>query len=670
MKISAILDHVDSGHIALPEFQRGYVWKGDQVRGLMDSLFRRHPVGSLLVWVTGSDGAQTRGEGGLPPGVVKLLLDGQQRITTLYGIIRGRPPRFFDGDARAFTGLHFHLESDEFSFYQPIKMKDDPLWVDVSDLMRSGNDGIGAYVERFSARPELAGAIPRYLGKLNRLLGIGDVDFHVDEVTGADKSVDVVVEIFNRVNSGGTKLSAGDLALAKICADWPDARETMKKALQRWREAGYDLDMDWLLRCVNTVVRGEAKFTHLHDVTADEMQDGIERAEKAIDTLLNLIAGRLGLDHDRVLFGRYALPVMVHYLDRRGGHLANHKERDRLLYWYVHAAMWGRFSGLTETHIDQDLEALNPVEGGIDRLIEKMRLWHGGLTIEPGHFSGWSRGARFYPLLYLLTRVGEARDWGTGLPLKADLLGKMSQLEMHHIFPKAILYKHEKGYDKTDVNAVANFCFLTKDTNLEILATPPEEYFPKIEEAHPGALASQWIPMDPHLWKLENYPDFLEERRRLLARAASESLLSLLHDDVPEALREATTPPVDSVVTKPAPPPRAAILGGIESEEEEQTLAELNEWVEEHGLAPGKLAYELVDEGTGTQRAVLDLAWPRGLQEGLSEPVAVLIGEPQEVLAIAGAHGFRYFTDAEAFRRYVVGEILHEESSEPAEATA
>ncbi len=124
MKISAILDHIDSGHIALPELQRGYVWKGDQVRGLMDSLFRRHPVGSLLVWVTGSDGAQTRGEGSLPPGVVKLLLDGQQRITTLYGIIRGRPPRFFDGDARAFTGLHFHLESDEFSFYQPIKMKD------------------------------------------------------------------------------------------------------------------------------------------------------------------------------------------------------------------------------------------------------------------------------------------------------------------------------------------------------------------------------------------------------------------------------------------------------------------------------------------------------------------------------------------------------------------
>ena len=54
MKISTILDHIDSGHMALPEFQRGYVWNRDQVRGLFDSLYRRHPVGGLLVWATES----------------------------------------------------------------------------------------------------------------------------------------------------------------------------------------------------------------------------------------------------------------------------------------------------------------------------------------------------------------------------------------------------------------------------------------------------------------------------------------------------------------------------------------------------------------------------------------------------------------------------------------
>jgi uncharacterized protein with ParB-like and HNH nuclease domain len=85
MKISTILDHIDSGHMALPEFQRGYVWNRDQVRGLFDSLYRRHPVGGLLVWATESKGAVHRGKGPLAAGVVKLLLDGQQRMTSLYG---------------------------------------------------------------------------------------------------------------------------------------------------------------------------------------------------------------------------------------------------------------------------------------------------------------------------------------------------------------------------------------------------------------------------------------------------------------------------------------------------------------------------------------------------------------------------------------------------------
>ena len=77
MKISTILDHIDSGHFALPEFQRGYVWNRDQVRGLFDSLYRRHPIGGLLVWATETNAAAHRGDGPTAAGVVKLLLDQQ-----------------------------------------------------------------------------------------------------------------------------------------------------------------------------------------------------------------------------------------------------------------------------------------------------------------------------------------------------------------------------------------------------------------------------------------------------------------------------------------------------------------------------------------------------------------------------------------------------------------
>ncbi|TAU15474.1 DUF262 domain-containing protein [Rhizobium ruizarguesonis] len=647
MRIDTILDHIDNGHMALPEFQRGYVWNRDQVRGLFDSLYRRHPVGGLLVWATEARTAVHRGEGPLAAGVVKLLLDGQQRITSLYGVLRGKAPKFFDGNAQAFTGLYFHLETENFGFYQPVKMQDDPLWIDVTELMKTGNSGLGAYVARISSIPEHSAKVGDYVGRLSKLLGIRDIDLHIEEVTGADKSLDVVVDIFNRVNSGGTKLSKGDLALAKICADWPDARDTMKVELRKWQAAGYDFNLDWLLRSVNTVLTGEAKFLYLHDKGADEVQLALKRATKHIDSCLNMIGSRLGLDHDQVFFGRFGVPVMVRYLDKHGGAL-NEKDRDKLLFWFAQAGMWGRFSGSTETAIDKDLEALEGPEGGLEKLLTQLRLWHGGLRVEPGHFTGWSLGARFYPVLYMLSRMGSAKDWGTGLALKAHLLGRMSRLEVHHIFPKGQLYRHDAyKFRRAEVNALANFCFLTKDTNLRISDRLPEEYFPEIEKDHPGALASQWIPEDPKLWKIENFRAFLEERKKLLAQEVNRRMEELLHGD----LRWLEGPAAPVSVEAP-------VAGGITSEEEEQQVEALNRWMNEHGLPHGVVSFDFSDAETGEQRAVFDLAWPNGIQEELSQPVALLLNEPGEVIAIASQAGYRCFQSVADLKKYIESDIL------------
>jgi len=649
MKIADLLANIDSGQMALPEFQRGYVWNSDQVRKLFTSLYLRRPVGGLLVWATESKSAAHRGGGPLAAGVVKLLLDGQQRITSLYGVVRGMPPKFFDGNARAFTGLRFHLDTQTFEFYQPVKMRDDPLWIDVTDLMKKGTSGLGEFV----TRPALAANLGAYVGRLSRLLGVTDVDLHVEEVTGEDKTLDVVVDIFNQVNSGGTKLSKGDLALAQICADWPEARDTMKAALKEWAKADYRFNLDWLLRSVNTALTGEAKFQFLQDKTAEEIQDGLSRAIKHIDTSLNLISGRLGLDHDQVFFGRFGVPVMVRYLDCRSAPM-DEKEQDKLLFWFVQAGMWGRFSGSTESFIDQDLAALEGPDGGLDKLLDQLRLWHGGLRVEPGHFTGWSLGARFYPVLYLLTRMGQARDWGTGLALKAGLLGRMNRLEVHHIFPKAQLYKHKMKFRRPEVNALANFCFLTKETNLEISDRLPEEYFPIYEARHPGGLASQWIPDDPKLWKIENFREFLEARKILLAAEVNRRMEELLHGETRWLVGPATTVPTI--------PNAAAVGGGITSEEEEEQLEALNEWMEQQSLPRGVISYDFADPATGEQKAVLDLAWSSGIQEELSQPVAVLMNESQEVIAIASQAGYRCFTTISEFRRYVEADILVREA--------
>ena len=553
MKIATILDQIDLGSVALPEFQRGYVWNREQVRRLMDSLYRKHPVGSLLVWVTETKTAATRGSGHISPGYVHLLLDGQQRITSLYGIIRGKTPKFFDGDPRAFLDLYFNIEEEAFEFYAPLKMKDNPIWIKVTDLMQKG---IGGCLSRISGDAQLKEKMDLYINRLSSIQDIKERELHVEDVTGPEKTVDVVVDIFNRVNSGGTKLSKGDLALAKICAEWPDARTELKKCIDKWKSYGFYFRLEWLLRCINTIITGEALFTAFKGVSSEEFKKGLKRTEKYIDYLINLISSRLGIDHDTVLGSRYSFPLLVRYISINDGAITDPMERDKMLYWYIHTFLWGRYAGSTESVLNQDLALIEEKEGALDRLITKLRQNRGDLRLNPNDFFGWSRGARFYPLLYMLSRVWKAKDWETGIDLTNHLLGSLSQLQLHHIFPKAFLY--EKGYEKSQVNALVNFTFLTQDTNLKISDKEPSEYLKKYASSNPDLLRSHWIPLDEKLWEAKSYLDFLEERRRLLANAANDFLNSMLSGSVPER----------DVVKYELKKEAIAIPGGVESEEE------------------------------------------------------------------------------------------------------
>jgi len=643
MKLSTVLDQIDMGSIALPEFQRGYVWNRNQVRKLMRSMYQGYPVGSLLIWETETENADARGDGPLAKGTVKLLLDGQQRITSLYGIVRGTPPRFFEGNAKAFTGLWFNLEQEDFEFYAPIKMRDDPLWIDVTALMQ---EGTGNYIQKIVQNPELQGNLSVYLNRLNLVSNIKERDFHVEIVTGQDKTVDTVVDIFNEVNSGGTKLSKGDLALAKICAPWPEARSEMNARLAKWERAGFNFKLDWFLRCINTILTGEAFFSYLDGVSTRAFQDGLQRAEDLIDDLLNLISGRLGLDHDRVLGSRYSFPLMVRYLDQRGGYLSNHQERDKLLYWYIHTFLWGRYAGETESRLNRDLSSIEANEGALDRLIQELRQQRGDLNIQPQDFRGWGMGSRFYPVMYMLTRVHNALDWESGVPLTSHMLGRLSSLQVHHIFPKALLYQY--GYSKAEVNAIANFTFLTQDTNLRVSDRDPSEYLEAFASKNNGVIQSHWIPMERDLWKIENYHDFLEARQELLAEAANTFLDGLL------AGTRAEDEIVGSVLDRDIVP----VPGGIDSESEQQMLLDALLWVEGQGLAEGEYQYELVDEETGEPLAILDLAWPKGLQENYGQPIAILIDEADSVRDRAVQAGYMYFTSMEEFKNHVAFNVL------------
>ena len=613
----------------MPEFQRGYVWTRSDVRKLMYSLYRDYPVGSLLIWDTATDPDIIRGDGTPSSGTVSLILDGQQRMTSLFGVIRGKAPQFFDGDASAFTNLYFNIDEETFEFYSQQKMKGDRAWVSVSEVIPDS----GAFFTKVIAqRPDDMQYYAEAMTKLNKLSSIKDRDMPVQVVAGEDKTIDVVVEIFNNVNSGGTKLSKGDLALAKICAQWPDMRAEMKAILARLGKKGFWFKQDWLLRCLTVHLTRKAYFSELDGVSIADVKNGLKEVENYIGTCLDHISSRLGLDHDRVLGSHYAIVLMVGYLSMKGGKLSSAAEWDKLLFWYVHAFLWGRYAGSTESVLSQDLRVLEDGKG-VDGLIELIHQNRADLTLRPQDFWGWSKGARFYPLLYMITRVNHARDWGTGIELSQSLLGKNSSLQVHHIFPKHVLYS--AGKTKSMVNALANYAFLTQQTNLDISDQKPEDYFPIYMEKCPGAIESHCVPTASHLLTIDAYDAFLEERRKLLAKSAN----AILEDLWKGKLAQPSTPMTKMSVTEP-------------EDNEEAVIEELVSWLKNEGFAPGIKDYSAVIGYAGTP-IIIDVAWPDGLQEGFTEPVALMINEEPGDIYRVNAVGYRVFTRADDLKNYV-----------------
>ena len=630
-QLESLLSQIDSGSMLLPEFQRGYVWNRDQVRGLLRSLYLGYPVGGLLVWETETTPEDVRGTD-IAVGNRTLLLDGQQRLTTLYGVVRGRPPKFFEGDQNTFLGLRFSVEDETFEFYSPAKMKGDPTWIDVTRLFQE--EGLKPFIDEFSV-PEYKDKFSEYLKRLSELSNILKREFHLEKIVGKDKTTDVVVDIFNRVNSGGTKLSKGDLALAKISAKAPELRNKMRDDLVTWEDNGYHFTLDWLLRNVNAVATGRSQFLHLDDVHINDFERALEQSTKYINAILNLIASRLGLDHDRVLMGRFALPVLALYLHQHGGKFPTKADADKALYWYIHVGLWGRFAGSTESMLAQDYEILR--KAGLDGVIQEVERTRGGsLKISADDFKVNTMGSRFYPLLYLLTRVGAGKDLLTGVELQKSLLGNLSSLQVHHIFPKKVL--RDAGYKRTEINAVANFCFLTQESNLIITKREPEDYFKQvIKEAGEDALASQWIPLDKKLWKIENYREFLSARRELLANAANGFLDSLLAGSADELTLIKLTP--------------------VEDEDTAERNAELNKLLielSEYGVSTPELNVEIYHPETQELLGIAEAFWPNGLQPGIGEPIILELDKREIDEEKMDDLDARVFYTIRALKRHVI----------------
>ena len=555
--VEELVSMIERGELRLPEMQRQYVWRSTRVRDLLDSLYRGYPSGAILLWETDEavplqDFAVSQSTN--PYQSTRLLLDGQQRLTSLSAVIRGEPVSV--RGRRRPIDLLFNLEHpDQLAVVTEVEENGDdeddvdddgeligdetdstedellkrfnkmtfvvatrkleqlPHWVKVSEVFKTDNDAPflkGAGISGFDdPRYE------KYSQRLARLRGIRKYVYRMD-VLERTLSYDEVTEIFVRVNSLGAKLRSSDLALAQITAKWRHSLQTFQDFQKACAKTGFDLDLGLHLKNLMAFATGQSRFQIVGSLSVEKLQKAWREACEGMEFALNFARSNLGIDSPALLSSPFLLVVLAYFGHSRNYALGNDEAR-QLRYWALAANAKGRFSrGSSETILDQDLATIRN-GGGVNELIDRLRLQFGRLDITPEELEGRNQRSALFKTMFLAFRAAGAKDWRSHLAIALDHSGSQHRLQFHHIFPKALL---RGSYTPREADDIANLAFIGGKTNRAISDKAPVTYLLPLVAQHGAApFAAQCIPVEEELLVLDHYKAFLQERRKRIAAA-------------------------------------------------------------------------------------------------------------------------------------------------------
>jgi len=540
--ITELLSEIEKGELILPEFQRGFVWTNAKVKDYLDSIYRNYPTGHFLIWKTYKPQKYRGDAQDSEAQYYRLILDGQQRLTALYTIFKGVPPAFFEGSGLYFR-LYFNVLTQEFEYWQPVKMRGKPEWIEVTPFLKQG---VGNFFEQGELSEEDKAFYFGQLRYLNRLDQMRNYDYELETIpkSGEEMETDEVVRIFNLVNSSGMTLSKADLALAHICASWPEARQSLKSTHSKIKQAGFDLtsqkgrELEFWVRSLAAVATDSVLLDgSFYKSDIEAVKSAWPKITKAAEYLVNILPTDAYVHSSSRLSTPYVLVPMIKHLSGHGYTFGSEVEKRRFLYWFYAAQMWGRYSGSMESDLQRDIKDLSS-ESATEELISNIVSKVGRIKLEPKDLKGRGRGSPFFNVAYVASCSAGAMDWFNGMKLYTGHVGAKYAIEIHHIFPSSRLYK-EGGLDSSNradisrANEIANLAFLTKEANLKTSDNLPSIYLPRVLQKYPSALKAQFVPENPPLWEIQNYDAFLEERRRLITDGINRFMERLLEKRIP-----------------------------------------------------------------------------------------------------------------------------------------
>ena len=539
MDIRQLLDGTESLQMVMPEFQREYVWSIENAKQLMVSLFKGYPTGSILFWDT-ENPPEIKNNAVDPSklGLTKVILDGQQRLTTLYLLMKGDiPPYYTEADLMNDPRhLYFNVYTGDFQYYQKSRMENNSSWVSVTDCYDEETveafDIAEKYIEEKEEGEfkEVVKIISKNLGKLRMI----QKQTYPIQTVPKSATIDEAIDVFDKVNSQGTKLTDAELVLTHITGGWPQARRVMKQTILRFKEIGFEFNLDLLTRFMVVTLTKSALFKKNAKLKyelfgKDDYEEAWGKIEKALDYLIpilqqdGLISSTNDLNTNNVL-----VPLIAYLVENENKFTGALKYK--FLHWMFQALIWSRYSGQTDQRLDKDVHIIYNRADFVSELLDEIQDQRGRLEVKPADLEGRGAIHALYKMLYIITKANKAIDWSNGGAIYGTI-GDYYSIQSHHIFPQAYLYRN--GYDsqnhlhKKQVNEIANRAFITRDTNYYISDNSPGEYLPEIRKVFPNALKKQFIPEDEALWTAERYEQFLAERRQWISDEINAFLKSL-----------------------------------------------------------------------------------------------------------------------------------------------
>lgn len=482
------------GILAIPEFQRDYVWKPSKAPKLLDSLWNRFPIGSLLTWSTNDD-VQSRVRTRVTS-PTQWIIDGQQRTRTLVKIMDCEIPVLFD-----LKREHFLLEN------AATRNSQEPTLIPVSDIWGRNLMELTRRIDGAARNSKEEKLFEQRLQACRDLLNLEIPQIHLEGHTIGD-----AIQAFQRINTQGIRLKSTDIEIAQLTVRHSGfVKNAVQPYIDTLKTRGWERVYlsQIFLACESIAERGRRgdQRKRLHDLDKSELNAAWKQLTKGLDEAIELLDDELGIK-DMSIFPSGALLMPLAVL-LSGAFRSRPKTRD-MVGWMVAASITKRYSGSPQQKLDRDLAACfesNPIKA-LHRN-NKKDAGRAQVTANQRNFESALHDRYAMFLTYLACRLSGMRDLFDGRRVSS------SSVEWHHIIPRASIRPDKRRV----LDNSANIAFIIAPTNRNISNSKAEDYLSKTD---PEFLDSQCIPLGPELWR--DPKRFMRKRAQIMAKVIKEYL--------------------------------------------------------------------------------------------------------------------------------------------------